>query len=244
MWISHCGNPFFYVGDKFPKKCVIFSRNMKSAIHRLRFFLIPYSVLFAIAITIKIIFTREEIYFFINGLHFPAGDVIFRYATEMGGGTTAASLVLILLFVKYRYSILLASSYLLTSLINFPLKYMVGAPRPKLYFTDSPKTIYWVPDVEILSNHFSFPSGHTVCAFTTAVVLTFISPRRWYGCIYFLLAVMVAYSRMYLSQHFFEDVTAGSFEAVVVVTCWLTWFNNRAFFRHPGWDGALSRKND
>lgn len=223
---------------------IIFIPIMKTSIRQLRYFLIPYTLLFVISLTLKIIFTREEIYFFINGLHFPAGDVIFRYATEMGGATTAASLALILLFVRYRYSLLLASSYLLTSLINFPLKYIVGAPRPKLYFTDSPKTIYWVPDVEVLSNHFSFPSGHTVCAFTTAVVLTFISPRRWYGCIYFLLAVMVAYSRMYLSQHFFEDVTAGSFEAVVVVTCWITWFNNRAFFRHPAWEGALSRKND
>lgn len=217
---------------------------MKATIRQLQYFLIPYSILFAIAITLKIIFTREEIYFFINGLHFPAGDIFFRYATEMGSATTATCVVLILLFVNYRYSLLLASSYLMTSMINFPLKYLVGAPRPKLYFTDSPRTIYWVPDVEVLSNHFSFPSGHTVCAFTTAVVLTFISPRKWYGCIYFLLAVLVAYSRMYLSQHFFEDVTAGSFEAVVVVTCWISWFNNRTFFRNAGWNGALSRKND
>ena len=215
---------------------------LRNTLFRLQSFLIPYAILLFIALTIKILFTRETIYFFVNGLHFPATDVFFRYITELGGAVTAIVLVLLLLFVQYRASLLLASSYILTSLINFPLKYLFNAPRPKIYFTDYPHSIYYVPDVEVLSNHFSFPSGHSVCAFTSAVVLSFISPKRAYGYLYFLLAALVAYSRMYLSQHFLEDVTAGSFEAVVVVTCWISWFNNRAFFRHPRWQGSLSRK--
>ena len=126
------------MGEKFHKKDffreienqIIFIPIMKGTIRQLQYFLLPYSVLFIIALTLKIIFTREEIYFYVNGLHFPAGDVFFRYATEMGGATTAACLVLILLFVNYRYSLLLASSYLLTSLINFPLKYNLGRGAP------------------------------------------------------------------------------------------------------------------
>lgn len=219
-------------------------QRMKSTIHRLHYFLLPYTLFIIIALTIKILFTKEEIYFFINGLHFPAGDVFFKYVTELGSSITAFSIMLILLFVSYRACLLMVSSQIVTFAINNVLKNMVGAPRPKLYFTDSPHTIYYVPDVEVLSNHFSFPSGHTVCAFTMAVVLTYVSPRRVYGLFYFLLAGLVAYSRMYLSQHFFEDVTAGSLEAVLVVPLWLTWFNQRQFLQHPGWAGALSRKPD
>jgi membrane-associated phospholipid phosphatase len=217
---------------------------MKSTIYRLQYFLLPYSLLFVFALIIKILYTKEEIYFFVNGLHFPAGDIFFKYMTELGSSITALSIMLILLFVSYRAFLVMVSSQIITFAINNVVKNAVGAPRPKLYFTDSPHTIYYVPDVEVLSNHFSFPSGHTVCAFTMAVVLTYISPRRIYGLFYFLLAVLVAYSRMYLSQHFFEDVTAGSFEAVVVVTLWLAWFNDRKFLQYPGWEGALSRKSD
>jgi len=206
--------------------------------------LIPYLIIFVTALTLKIIFTKEDIYFFINGLHFQAGDILFPYVTELGSTITAFVLPLLLLFVSYRKSLLLGSSYLFTLIINVPLKNFFGAPRPKLYFDGilPVRPIYYVPNVEVLSNHFSFPSGHTVCAFTGAVVLTYITPNKKFGYLYLLLALLVAYSRMYMSQHFFEDVTAGSFVAVLFTTLWLSWFDTRPFIQKPFWQGSLSRK--
>ncbi|SFD50351.1 Membrane-associated phospholipid phosphatase [Chitinophaga sp. CF118] len=209
---------------------------------KIKTFLIPYTVILICALCIKIAFTKEDIYFFINGLHFHAGDIFFPYATEMGSTVTAFVLPLLLLFVSYRKSLLLGSSYLLTLLVNVPLKTLFEAPRPKLYFSAVARPIYYVPDVEVLSNHFSFPSGHTVCAFTAAVVLTYITPRKVYGFLYLFLALLVAYSRMYMSQHFFEDVTAGSFVAVSVTILWLSWFDKQAFLQKDFWQGSLSRK--
>jgi membrane-associated phospholipid phosphatase len=45
-----------------------------------------------------------------------------------------------------------------------------------------------------------------------------------------------------MSQHFFEDVTAGSFVAVSVTMLWLSWFDRLPFLQKDGWQGSLSRK--
>jgi membrane-associated phospholipid phosphatase len=204
--------------------------------------LIPYFIILLCAICIKIAYTKEDIYFFINQLHFQLGDIIFPYLTELGNITTVAVLCLLLMFVSYKSSLLLLSSQIVTVLVNVPLKDLFGAPRPKLYFEGSVVPIYYVPNVVVLSNHFSFPSGHTVCAFTSAMVLTYIAPRRRYGYLYLMGAVLVAYSRMYMSQHFFEDVTAGSVVAVIVTFLWLWWFGQRGFLQKEWWQRSLGKK--
>ncbi|HWY36960.1 MAG TPA: phosphatase PAP2 family protein, partial [Bacteroidia bacterium] len=62
--------------------------------------------------------------------------------------------------------------------------------------------------------HHSFPSGHATAAFALFFCLAFFAGKSSSKALYFLLALTVAFSRVYLSQHFFEDITAGSFIAV------------------------------
>ena len=50
---------------------------------------------------------------------------------------------------------------------------------------------------------------------------------------------MVGYSRMYLSEHFFEDVTAGSVLGVIVTVIWIYWLDNKAFIHRPKWQRGL-----
>lgn len=211
---------------------------------RLSAFLLPYCALLILVLLMKILFSKEEIYFFINGLHFSLGDVLFPYATELGSSVTAVVICLLLLFVSYRSSLLMASSLIVTTIINVSLKNLFNAPRPSVYFANHTRPIYYVPDVEVLSNNFSFPSGHTVCAFTIAMVLTYITPNKKMGILYLLYALLVAYSRMYMSQHFLEDVTAGSIVATVITFSWLAWFDRRQFIQQPGWNASLSRKKN
>ncbi len=52
---------------------------------------------------------------------------------------------------------------------------------------------------------YSFPSGHTILAFT--VMLAFLNKPTF--VIYFMYAIFVAFTRIYLGVHTFEDV-AGS----------------------------------
>ena len=55
---------------------------------------------------------------------------------------------------------------------------------------------------------FSFPSGHTMTAFSIALVVAF-SIRASKGPLYFL-AISIAVSRVVLGMHFLSDVLAGA----------------------------------
>jgi undecaprenyl-diphosphatase len=57
-------------------------------------------------------------------------------------------------------------------------------------------------------DQFSFPSGHTMTAFSIALVISFYYPGME-GTLYFL-AASIAVSRIILGMHFLSDVLAGA----------------------------------
>jgi len=62
----------------------------------------------------------------------------------------------------------------------------------------------------------SFPSGHTITAFAFFLALTFFTKNHAWQVLYFVLAVLVGFSRIYLQQHFAIDVLVGSLVGVLV----------------------------
>jgi membrane-associated phospholipid phosphatase len=69
----------------------------------------------------------------------------------------------------------------------------------------------------------SFPSGHTATAFATALVLASVIKNRGWAWLLPLFPFLVAYSRVYLAQHFVTDVLAGMLIGIVtaLVSLWL-----------------------
>jgi len=199
---------------------------------------IPYLVILVICLVIKLTFTRPEIYFAVNGLNSPAADFLAPYITDLGNGWMTVCIALILLLFSYRKALIVASSYAITSLFAQIIKYIFDLPRPQLYFGDKIKHAHFVKGVYILSFN-SFPSGHTVSAFTLAVIFTYWCRNKAWGPVFLLIAVLVGYSRMYLSEHFFEDVVAGSVIGFVLTVIWLRWLDNRDFIQKPGWQKGL-----
>jgi undecaprenyl-diphosphatase len=57
-------------------------------------------------------------------------------------------------------------------------------------------------------DQFSFPSGHTMTAFSIALVISYFYPG-FEGTLYFL-AASIAVSRVVLGMHFLSDVLAGA----------------------------------
>lgn len=80
---------------------------------------------------------------------------------------------------------------------------------------------------------YSFPSGHTSSSFAAAGVLS--KEFKKYGPVFWIAAVLIAYSRMYLYVHFPSDVLGGAILGLVSA------FMIRYFFRYLK-DNFNSRK--
>lgn len=197
-----------------------------------------YLILLSVCILLMLIFTKEELYFAINHRHTVFTDVFFENLTLLGASTGCIFIVLITYIINYRTGFLLSSSYIITFIISQTTKHLVKAPRPHLFFSKKLHDIYLIKGVVMLDTD-SFPSGHSVSAFTAAVVFTYVSKNKSWGYLWLLLAVLIAYSRLYLSEHFLQDVTAGSALGVFITVFWLKWIDQKPFLQTEKWDRGL-----
>jgi membrane-associated phospholipid phosphatase len=156
------------------------------------------------------LFSKASIHLFINSYHSSYGDVFFTYATFLGDGISASLVVIILLFINFRSAATMAISNVLCAVIIQTLKRTIfaGSVRPVQFFHGIHE-LYIVPGVEVYSFN-SFPSGHSATIFTTCVILSLLTQRRSVRAFLFGAAWFIAFSRVYLSQHFFEDIFMGA----------------------------------
>ncbi|MEM8908849.1 MAG: phosphatase PAP2 family protein, partial [Bacteroidota bacterium] len=140
------------------------------------------------------------------------GDLFFRYFTKVGEINSYLLLTIAFLFYRYRYAFLVPLTGFLTLGVSLAAKTYFGHPRPVVYFKtygvfDQLNTVEGVA----LFGSASFPSGHTMSAFALFGLLAMISPRKkTVGLLLFIIALLIGISRVYLIQHFFEDIYAGA----------------------------------
>ncbi|WP_419801059.1 phosphatase PAP2 family protein [Mucilaginibacter sp.] len=213
---------------------------LKTTCQKINTLLYPYLVLLLICIVLMLIFSKTELYFAINHLHTVFTDVFFASFTILGASIGCIIIVLITFLINFRSGFLLASSYIITFIISQTIKHLVKAPRPHLFFSKKLHDIYLIKGVVMLNTN-SFPSGHSVSAFTAAVVFTYAAKNKRWGVFWLLIAVLIAYSRMYLSEHFLQDVTAGSALGVLITVFWLSWIDQQPFLHTKKWNRGIFR---
>ncbi len=211
---------------------------LKDFLKKMSPFLYPYLLLLMMSILLMLIFTKEEIYFAVNHRHTVFTDVFFANVTQLGASEGCIWISIVVTLINFRKGFLLSSSYLLNFVISQTIKHLVKAPRPHLFFIKKLSGIYLVKGIVMLDAN-SFPSGHSVSAFTAAVVLTYTTKNKYWGVILLLIAVLVAYSRLYLSEHFLIDVTAGSALGVFVTLVWLYFIDRQPFLQTKGWNRGI-----
>jgi undecaprenyl-diphosphatase len=90
----------------------------------------------------------------------------------------------------------------------YGIKLLVDRPRPGLD-----------PLVRLPTDP-SFPSGHAATSFAGATMLSAFAPRyRW---VFFTLATLIAFSRIYVGVHWPIDVVAGAVLGAALATAALT----------------------
>lgn len=113
----------------------------------------------------------------------------------------ACAVVLILIPKTRKVGLVLAVSLALEALCcNLILKPLVARIRPFDMNTAAQLLISPPKD-------FSFPSGHTGAAFAAASALFFSKNRLWIASL--ILAILIAFSRLYLYVHYPTDVLGG-----------------------------------
>ncbi|MBK8520845.1 MAG: phosphatase PAP2 family protein [Ferruginibacter sp.] len=175
-------------------------------------------LLFFIGVAVTVMFnTKKDTFLFINGAHHPFSDFFFSAFTLMGDGIFIIALALFMFVLKFkRLALGLLTSYLISGLIVQVIKRLINFPRPAGFLPD-PSVIHTVYAAS-LNHHNSFPSGHTTSAFAAAVIISLYSGKSSVAVITIIIACLVGYSRVYLGQHFVEDVLAGSFVGVIAGT--------------------------
>ena len=90
---------------------------------------------------------------------------------------------------------------------NLLLKNLIARQRP-CWLDNSVHMLIAVPQ------DYSFPSGHTLASFTAAAIIAHFDKRL--GAAAYVLAVLIAFSRLYLYVHFTTDVVAGALLGVLI----------------------------
>jgi len=167
--------------------------------------------------------TKTDAQVLANGFHSSFFDYVFyilTHSVEFWG--CLIIYILVATFKNFKFAIIGLATYAISGLVTQILKRNVFSEfkRP----TVNIENLRLIPDFfEYDQNqNFSFPSGHTTVAFSIFIFMTLMVKNRNWGVLFGLLASLIAYSRVYLSQHYFIDILVGSIigSLVTVVSFW------------------------
>ncbi|MCQ2344261.1 MAG: phosphatase PAP2 family protein [Paludibacteraceae bacterium] len=201
---------------------------MKQILKENRSFLIPWSVIVIFMIFFMGMgYSRTEIHLMLNEYRTPYLDSFFRLFTNIGGNLPWV-VCAIMLIAKMWKGAMLTLAQIIATIIVQPIKHIMHHPRPLTVFKDANIDLPIVDGVHMHAWN-SFPSGHTAAAFALMFGIAILLPKWWQKTLCLVIAIMAGYSRIYLSQHFIDDVVAGSIIGVVSVLIAMIFFSKKTY---------------
>lgn len=162
----------------------------------------------------------------LQGLHNPILDKLMCLITHLGdaGIIWIIMTIVMILIPKTRKSGVILAFALVTDVIlcNAVLKNLVARVRPYDVNTAIHVLVAKPKD-------FSFPSGHTAASFASVAALYLAGEKKlWKPAL--VLAILIAFSRMYLYVHYPTDILGGIIFGIL--SAWIGYQCSKKFVQH------------
>lgn len=142
-------------------------------------------------------------------------DQFFKWATWGAEGWVWIPYLSVVVVLYKKDFKLIILNFLLSTLITQVPKNFIWDKVSRPIASGIPlDDIHTVPGV-VMHSWNSFPSGHTATAFTLFLLTVYLFPTKWVFVIGVIYAMICAYSRVYLGQHFPMDLGGGMLVAVL-----------------------------
>jgi len=172
---------------------------------------------------------RDELHLGLNKNYSLFFDIFFKYFSKSG---PLFFIVITLFFIikkeTYKSLLILFSAYGLNFLIGTFVKrnFFKHVHRPTYYFEQKGIDLHLIDGVSS-QIPYTFPSGHTAETFLLMLFICMISKSKLIQIVAVILAITMAFSRVYLSKHFLIDTIGGALLGTFVLTLMYYIFQNR-----------------
>ena len=162
-------------------------------------------------------FGRIPVFLFLNTDGGFFMDQFFKWATWGAEGWVWIPFLAIMFgWFKKDFKLIVLNFLLSTLLTQIPKRFIWDTISRPIASGIPLDEIHTVPGV-VMHAYNSFPSGHTATAFTLFLLTIYLFPTKWVFAIGAIFAIICAYSRVYLGQHFPMDLGGGILVAVISV---------------------------
>jgi membrane-associated phospholipid phosphatase len=172
--------------------------------------------------TCSFVLGKNEFFLQLNADLGLVADYFFAAWTNGGNGIAWVLALVAGLFIlkKPKAWPLLISGFVVSTIVTqVPKNFIFTNQLRPWYAITNHALVHHVSFVEPLHSS-SFPSGHTMTAFTIYLIICLLANNKWWLYVGFAYAVLVGYSRIYLAQHFPLDVAGGITGAVI--SAWIS----------------------
>lgn len=183
-----------------------------------RYFFIPFLLVLIVGTYLLTTVEKGAYVLYFATERKPVIDQIFLWITRCAEEPVYVAIALGAMFIRFRYTILVALAGILSLLISSALKSLFAYPRPGyVYWVENDRDIIsYVPGYPANEAMSSFPSGHTMSAFALYGLIALLLYNKKWGLPLFVLALLIGISRIVLTQHFLQDVYAGALLGVLL----------------------------
>jgi len=187
-------------------------------------------------------FGKVDLHIKLNSFNSPFLDVFFKYTTQLAEAYVVIAVGILLSFRRIRQAIAFVLSVAFAGLTAQMLKRVVfpDYDRPSKFLETF--DLHFVEGVPIHKS-FSFPSGHSSAGMAVFFYLALLSKNVILKVTFTLIGLLIAYSRVYLSQHFLVDTIAGIWIGAIYATLFYLLLVHKQIFTKPWLDKTIRWKS-